>query len=142
MKSEKQRLARLRKLEKVRAIARQNALADAARAEGALSHMTALARRTRLLADDYARRADAANAADLARLLMFASGMQTIIRTAETQADNARNAADLHARAVAEAERRRAAVQDRADQAARDLARRQYGATLSTAARKGNWHGS
>lgn len=142
MKSEKQRLARLRKLEKVRAIARQTALAEAALAEGALTHMAALAQRTRLLADHYARRDDAATAADLARSLTFAGGMQTIIRTAETQADNARNAADLRARAVAEAERRRAAVQDRADRAARDLARREYGATLSTAARKGNWHGS
>ena len=142
MKAERKRLARLRKLERLRDMARQTALTEAAKAESTLAQLAALADRTRSIANDYARREDATSAGDLAANLRFAGGMQGITRNAAAQADNARGTADLRARDVAEAERRRAAAQDRADAAARDIARREYGATLSLAARKGNWHGS
>lgn len=133
---------RLRKLERLRAIARQTALAEAARAEGTLAQLTGLAERTRLLAADYAARNDAASAADLAGHLRFAEGMQGVTRSAAAEAGNARRLADHKAQAVAEAERRRAAVEDLIGRRARDLSRREYAATPSLAARKGDWHGS
>lgn len=142
MKAERKRLARLRKLERLREMARQSALTEAASAESTLAQISALADRSRRIAEDYTRRDDAATAADLARTLRFAAGMQHVIRSADAEAANARGTADRAARNVAEAERRRAAAQDRADRAARDIARREYGATLSLGARKGNWHGS
>ena len=142
MKAERKRLARLRKLERLREMARQSALAEAAIAESALSQIASLADRSRRIADDYSRRNDAASAHQLGQTLRFAAGMQHVIRSADAEAANARGTADRAARDVAEAERRRAAVQDRADRAASDLTRREYAATLSLSARKGNWHGS
>lgn len=142
MPAEAKRLARLRKLERLRAIARQSALVEAARAEGTLAQLAGLAERTRLLAAEYAARDDAASAADLAGVLKFADGMQGVTRSAVAEAGNARRIADGKAQAVAEAERRRAAVEDLIDRKARALARREYASTPSLAARKGDWHGS
>ena len=142
MTAERKRLARLHRLERIRAIARQDALAEAARAEGTLAQLAGLAERTRLLAADYARRADSATAADLAAVLRFAGGMQGITRNAASEADNARDLADRKAREAAEAERRRAAVEDRAGREAVALARREYARSPIPGARRGNWHGS
>lgn len=142
MAADARRLARLRKLERLRAIARQSALAEAARAEGTLAQLTGLAERTRLLAAEYAARDDATHASDLARTFRFAEGMQGVTRSAEAEAAGARRNADSKARDVAEAERRRAAVEDRVTREARDLARREYAQTPSLGARKGNWHSS
>ena len=142
MTVEKARIARLHRLERVRAIARQSALVEAAHAEGTLAQLAGLAERTRLLAADYARRDDSASAADLAAVLRFAGGMQGITRNASAEADSARSIADRKAREVAEAERRRAAVEDRAIRETRALARKEYAATPSSVARKSSWHGS
>jgi len=142
MQAERQRIARLHRLERVRAIARQNALVEAARAEGTLAQLATLAERTRLLAEDYARRDDSTNASDLAGVMRFAEGMQGITRNAAAEAHGARSHADRKARDVAEAERRRAAVEDRAAREARALARREYAQSPISGARKGNWHGS
>ena len=142
MQAERRRLARLRKLERLREMARQAALTDAANAEATLTQLSRLADRTRRIAIDYAGRDDATTAADLSVTLRFSAGMQHIIRSADAEAANARDTADRAARKVAEAELRRAAAQDRADRAHRALARREYAATLSLGPRKGNWHGS
>lgn len=142
MQAERKRLARLRKLERLREMARQSALTQAASAEAALAQLSHLADRTRRIATDYAIRDDATSGAELTATLCFSAGMQHIIRSADAEAANARATADRAAREVAEAERRRAAAQDRADRAHRALARREYAATLSLGPRKGNWHGS
>lgn len=142
MKAERARIARLRRLERVRAIARQTALAEAARAEGTLAQLAGLAERTGLLASEYARRDDSATAAELAAVLRFASGMRAITRNAGAEAETARGVADLKAREVAEAERRRAAVEDRAVRETGALARKEYASTPNSGARKPGWHGS
>ena len=54
--SDKRRLARLKRLEAVRAVARQAAAAEAAAAEGTLAQLIALAERTGRIAADYAVR--------------------------------------------------------------------------------------
>jgi hypothetical protein len=141
-RSDAQRLARLRRLERMRAIAREAALAEAARAEGTLAQLAGLAERTRLLAAEYAARDDAGDAHALAGAMRFAAGMQGLTRNALAEADSARSLADAKARAAVEAERRRAAVDDRASRVVRAIARKGYATTPSPAPRKGGWHGS
>lgn len=126
----------------MRAIAREAALAEAAKAEGTLAQLAGLAERTRLLAAEYAARDDAGDAHALAGAMRFAAGMQGLTRNAAAEAETARSVADGKARAAAEAERRRAAVDDRASREIRTIARKGYATSLSLAPRKGGWHGS
>lgn len=121
MKAERQRLARLQRLERVRAIAKQVAAAEAARAEGTLAQLEALADRTRRLAADYAARTGAGDGAELRQLVRFAGGLQGISATTTSDAARARIAADDKAVALAAAERSRSAVEQRAERQARAI---------------------
>lgn len=116
------RLKRLHRLERLRAIAKQAAAREAAEAEGALVKLSALAGRTGQLAADYARRSDPGDALALQQVLRFAGALQGL--TASTAGDAARAGvlADRKQAELAEAERRRAAVEDRARLAARAIA--------------------
>lgn len=129
MKAERAKLQRLQRLEKVRAIAKQTAITEAARAETTYAQLSALAARTGDLAADYAARTDAADGAALAGLRRFASGLQGIRATTQADAARAQAIADRRQIELASAERRRAAVEERAqDQARQIAAKRQYGA--------------
>ncbi|WP_226632935.1 hypothetical protein [Novosphingobium profundi] len=108
------RLARLRRLEKVRDIARQTAAAEAAQAEGTLAQLQALTERTRRLAEDYATRRTATDGAALHQIGRFVSGLQTLSRTTQGDAERAHAIADAKQKHLAEAERRRAAIEERA----------------------------
>ena len=123
MKAERVRLARLHRLERVRAIARQAAASEAAQAEGALAQLEALAERTRRLAADYAGRNEAMDGAALRGLLGFAGSLQGISASTASDAVQARAFADLKLAHLAEAERRRAAVEDRAQRQAERMAK-------------------
>lgn len=123
MKAEHRRLLRLQRLERVRAIAKQTAAAEAAQAEGTLAQLLALAERTRLLAADYAPRPGIEDGGALRRLTEFAGGLQGIAVRTLGDADAARNVADGKLTALATAERRRAAVQERAERQARSIAK-------------------
>jgi len=123
MKAERQRLARLQRLQRIRAIAKQSAAADAARAEGTLSQLLALADRTRALAADYGVQEGAMNGAALRRLTEFAGGLQSIAATTSGDAEAARGVADDKLVLLSSAERRRAAVEQRAERQARRIAR-------------------
>ncbi len=125
MTADRQKLARLLRLERVRAIAKQAAAADAAAAESTLSRLHELAGRTRDLAGDYAARQDIANGADLARLGHFTRGLHSILASTEADVARARALADRRLAELAAAERARAAVDDRAARTARDLATKQ-----------------
>lgn len=127
MKAERSRLVRLQRLERVRAIARQAAASEAAQAEGALAQLEALAERTRLLAADYAGRNEALDGAALRQLLGFAGSLQGISASTASNAVQARQLADAKLATLAEAERRRAAVETRADQQALRIARGENG---------------
>lgn len=122
MKAERARLKRLQRLERVRDIAKQTAAAEAAQAESTLAQLEALADRTRRLAADYTSRGGVADGADLRQLTSFAGGLHKIYATTTSDADRARRVADAKMAALAAAERRRAAVGDRAEQQARVIA--------------------
>jgi hypothetical protein len=123
MTVERSRLARLRRLERIRAIAKQAAASEAAQAEGALAQIAALAERTRRLAADYAGRSHARDGAALRQLLGFAGNLQGISASTASDAVQARQLADTKLSQLAAAERRRAAVETRADQQALRMAK-------------------
>lgn len=122
MKAERARLLRLQRLEKVRAIAKQTAAAEAAQAESTLAQLEALAERTRKLVSDYAGRTEARDAAALQQIGRFTSGLRGIYDTTSTDAVRARGFADNKLANLGVAERRRAAVEERADKQARVIA--------------------
>ncbi len=125
MKAERARLARLQRLERVRAIAKQTAASEAAQAEGALAQLEALAERTRRLAADYAGRNESLDGAALRQLLGFAGSLQGVSVSTASNAVQARQLADAKLATLAEAERRRSAVESRADRQAQRIARRE-----------------
>lgn len=132
MKAEAARLKRLQRLERVRAIARQAAATDAAQAEGTLAQLAALAERSRRLAGDYAARSEARDGAALQQLSRFAGGLQGISENTAGDAARARLFADTKLELLAAAERRRAAVESRADKQARRMAKREILPALGT----------
>lgn len=122
MKAERARLLRLQRLEKVRAIAKQTAAAEAAQAESTLAQLESLADRTRKLVSDYSGRTEARDAAALQQIGRFASGLRGIYDTTSNDAQRARGFADNKLANLGAAERRRAAVEERADKQARVIA--------------------
>lgn len=129
------RLARLQRLEKVRAIAKQTAATAAAEAEGTLSQLQALAARTGDMAAGYAGRSDAKDGMGLQQLGRFADGLHGITRSTLADADRAKSIADSRQQELAAAERRRSAVAERAIQEAREIAARRQSPILGS--RKG-----
>lgn len=123
MKAERARLLRLQRLEKVRAIAKQTAAAEAAQAESTLSQLETLAERTRALVADYAGRREALDGAWLQQIGRFAGGLRGIYDTTTRDAAKARTFADGKLANLGAAERRRAAVEERADRQAKVIAR-------------------
>ena len=124
MTTEHARVARLRRVERVRAIEKQLLTGHAAEAERMLAQLGLLASRTERIADDYAVRTDAHDAASLRRLRGFAVGLQSISADTAVRAESARVRADGLAVELAEAERRHGAISERADRGAAALERR------------------
>ena len=119
---DRKRLARLQRLEKVRAVARQQAAVEAAQAEGTLAQLLALAERTGRMATEYAGRRDATDGHALRQLTGFRAGLEGVSQGTLSDAEKARGHADLRLQQLAEAERRRQAAEDRADAEAKALA--------------------
>jgi hypothetical protein len=134
VKAERARLARLKRLERIRDIARQTALAEAGKAEGTLAQLQGLVERTQRLSADYAARTDARDAHGLQQLRHFVAGLDRIATGTRADAEAARRIADTKAQEAAAAERRRAAVEERAEAQARLIARKAESATIPTAA--------
>lgn len=122
MAADAKRLVRLQRLERVRAIAKQTAATAAAEAEGTLAQLRALAERTGSLAADYAGRSDARDGMGLQQNGRFAGGLQGISANTFADALRAKAIADNRQQELASAERRRAAVEERAQLEARELA--------------------
>lgn len=114
MAPDRKRLGRLQRLEKVRAIAKQTAAAEAAQAEGTLSQLLALAERTGQLVNDYAARRDMTDGSTLRGMIAFREGLAGVSRSTLADAARARSLADAKLLQLSEAERRRQAVEDRA----------------------------
>lgn len=134
MRPEAARLRRLTRLERVRALAKQDALRAAAEAEGHLAQLNALAERTARIAEDYRARRDCHTGADLKRLTGFVEGISAIGTATTRDAMTARSLADQRQQDLARAERSRAAVEARVTAEARSLAAR--GQTPALASRK------
>ena len=124
MKAERTRLARLHRLERVRAIARQAAASEAAQAESTRAQLEALAARTRSLAADYAGRTGDSDGAALHQRSRFAAGLHRVVETTAGDASRARIHADEAMAELGRAERRRAVVEERAEAQARTIARK------------------
>lgn len=123
MKSEQAHVTRLWRLEKVRSIARQSAVQNAADAESVLAQLHDLAARTRRIAEDYTSRRDMADGSDLQRIGSFVSGLQVIAGSTACDAHRAKAIADARQSDLSAAERRRAAAEDRARRAEGALAK-------------------
>jgi hypothetical protein len=127
MKAERAKLKRLQRLEKLRDVTKQAAVGEAARAESTLAQLSTLAQRTRALTQDYATRTDMSDGADLARMARFVAGLQGIAATTDADMKRAHVLADKRQAELATAERRRAAVEERATiQARAMLAKARY----------------
>ena len=124
MSADRQKLKRLRRLERLRGIARQSALAEAARAEATLAQVSNLEARTAALIEAYRLRRDARDGAELRQAKQFVSGLNRIADRAAADLARARAAADARAAEAAEAERRRAAVDERIEAARQRIARK------------------
>jgi hypothetical protein len=124
MSTEKTKLKRLRRLERLRGIVRQTALAEAARAEQTLAQVANLQARTAALIEAYRLRRDAHTGADLRQTRQFVSGLTRIADQTAADLLRAREAADARAAEAAEAERRRAAVDERIEAARQRIARK------------------
>ena len=120
--SDNRRLARLKQLEMVRAVAKQAAAAQAAEAEGTLAQLLALAERTGRLAADYAARSAPADGDALRRLAGFRAGLAGVEQATRADADRARTVADARLHDLSQAERRRQAAADRAEALRRAIA--------------------
>lgn len=100
------RLRRLQRLERVRAIARQTALGEAARAEGTLAQLSALAERTRAMSEDYHASGLLGDGHQLRQLGAFVAGLQGISAATANDLTQARSIADARQHDLAQAERR------------------------------------
>jgi hypothetical protein len=131
MKAERAKLKRLQRLEKLRAIAKQAAVTEAARAESTFAQLSSLAERTGQLAADYAARKDVHDGADLRSMARFAASLQGVRAATQADAARAQAIADKRQIELASAERRRAAVEDRATAQARQIAAKTQYTALS-----------
>jgi hypothetical protein len=116
MANDPARLKRLRRIEKVRAVAKEMKLAEAARAETTLHQLRALADRTREMADGYSARADSTDAWALSGMFTFSQSLHRMSEKVTADAATAQHHADRLGRDVHAAERSRATAQERADQ--------------------------
>lgn len=133
----KARLARLKRLERMRLVARDAAASEAARTEQARAQLVALADRAERLALDYAARCEATTGAELAALGQFATGLHAVHAATMRDAGAARDAADVTLAVLGEAERRRSAVRDRISAQARLLSRQEIESALTPVRRSG-----
>lgn len=130
MQPDAARLRRLQRLERVRAIARQTALGEAARAEGTLAQLSALAERTRAMSEDYRASGLLGDGHQLRQLGAFVAGLQGISAATANDLTQARSIADARQHDLAQAERRRAVVEKRARDQARAIAQAHAPQTL------------
>ena len=134
MAADHRHLLRLRRLEKVRDIAKQTAAREAAEAESTLAQLEALAARTGQLIGDYAGRTDAPDAAALRLLTSFRSSLAGVGEATRADALRARGFADAKLAHLAAAERSRQAVEARARSTAEAIA--QAATPMAQGARK------
>lgn len=106
-KDDRARLRRVRLIERMRSAQKQHAAAEAHQAELVRQKLETLSYRTRSLAQVYAIRDHAVDGADLRGASLLSAHLRDLGRTAEAQAEAARQTADAKMAELAVAERRR-----------------------------------
>lgn len=134
MDTDKTQLRRLQRIERLRALAKQDAARASAQAEGTLAQLVRLSARTGALRDEYGARTDLRDGMALVQHQAFIAGLSAIHHLTSADAAQARSTADRLQQELALAERRRAAVEQRMDQASKALAQRY--ATVPTGSRR------
>lgn len=139
MSAERDRVARLRRIERVRAISKQIAANEAAEAEGTLGQLMALRDRTRDITASYNPKSSCDDAGDLQRMGHFIGGVSLITQQAETDITVAQTTADAKQALLRTAERRRSLVSERIVEADKGARKEK---SLPTEGRRKNWHAS
>ncbi len=121
MNAPRRKLARLQRLERIRSIAKHDAAQRSAQAEDVFARIVALDQQTHALARRYETRAECRDADSLRQLGGFVSALRSMGHETARQIETARSDADARQLELAQAERRRAAVDDRARDARRAL---------------------
>ena len=137
MKPDKAALQRLRRLERVREVAKQTAAMQAAEAEGTLGQLTRLRDRTREIAATCRPSPQAMEGGDLRRLQSFADGIGRLTEQTEQDIGTARSRADALRGDLVVAERRLTLASDRAATCRKAL---QQEKPAEAPARRRNWH--
>ncbi|MCB2049257.1 MAG: hypothetical protein KDE32_13685 [Novosphingobium sp.] len=135
MKAQQRKLARLQRLARIRDVARHEAATRAAEAEDVFARIVALDGQTNALARRYEVRGECHDAQSLRQLDAFVSGLRALGTETARQIETARHDADARQVDLAEAERRRTVVEDRA-QALRRTLERQVSFSVPDSARK------
>ena len=136
MNAEHARVARFRRLERVRKIEHRLRIGEAALAEAGLAAAESLARRTAQLSVGYARPTETDDGASLARFQRFAAGLESLHAGAIKGEAGARTRADDARRGAAAAEKRAEAVALHAANAGAALIRRESQRANAELARK------
>ncbi len=137
MKPDKAALQRLRRLERVREVAKQTAAMQAAEAEGTLGQLTKLRDRTREIAAGCRPSPQMMDGGDLQRLQSFADGIGRLTGQTERDIGVARSRADALRGDLAAAERRLTLASDRAAACRKALHQEK---PAEAPARRKNWH--
>lgn len=139
MKAERRRLDRLKRLERIRAVAKQQIAAESAQAEETLAQLNQLIERTQSLVSDYAKQGDVIDGYELTQATKFAAGLCHVVSSTQEEAVQAQAIADGKMSELAAAERSRAAVEKRVDKTRRDIAGK--GQNEPAGATRKSWQG-
>lgn len=112
MTEDKRRLKRLRLIERVRSVEQRQAADAAHQAQAVRQRLEQLSAKTRSLAQLYALRDHAGDAAELRSAAVMGVQLRQLGRTADAQAGHARAEAEARMRDLASAERRRQRAED------------------------------
>lgn len=124
MTEDKRRLKRLRLIERVRSVEQRQAADAAHQAQAVRQRLEQLSEKTRSLAQLYALRDHAGDAAELRSAAVMGVQLRQLGRTADAQAGQARAEAESRMRDLASAERRRQRAEDQRRDAHRALLER------------------
>ena len=134
-----EKLKRLKRIERVRTVARHTATLRAAEAEGTLGQLLAIRSRTREMAEGYDPQDGCSVGADLGQMRRFVDGLSDISATTERDVQAAQMNADDFQKELAKAERQRSLVSERVVEAEK-AAQREVGEIML--ARRRTWHAS
>jgi hypothetical protein len=123
MKRARAKLVRLQRLERLRAIAKHDAAQRAASAEDVFARIVALDSQTHALARRYETREECRDGDSLRQLGQFVSALRGLGVETARQIETARSDADARQVELAQAERRRSVVDERAQDLRRSLSR-------------------